>query len=145
MNPLFSAASQRQLALGHPELQRLMNLAREQIAFEIDDRQRGRTAQEASFASGHSKAHFGESAHNWSPSIAVDIHPVPLDWGNTKSFLALHDVIGQFDPATKFCSGLAKQLLIPITWGGDWDGDGSQTDQSLHDLPHYELRPWRDW
>ena len=146
MNPHFSAASQRRLAMAHPELQRLMNLARSQIAFEIDDSQRGRAAQELAFRTGHSKAHFGESAHNWSPAIAVDIHPIPLppDWP-PKLFLALHDVIGQWDPDTKFGSGLAKQLLIPITWGGDWNGNGSQTDQTLHDLPHYELRPWRQW
>jgi peptidoglycan L-alanyl-D-glutamate endopeptidase CwlK len=26
-----------------------------------------------------------------------------------------------------------------FTWGGDWDGDGDQTDQKLHDTPHLEL------
>lgn len=59
MNPKFSASSQRRLALAHPELQRIMNLARDQIAFEIDDSQRGRAAQEDAFREGNSKAHWG--------------------------------------------------------------------------------------
>ena len=145
MNTHFSAASQARLALAHPELQRLMNLARDQIAFEVDDSQRGRAAQEKAFNEHKSNAHFGQSAHNWSPSIAVDIHPVPLDWNNTKSFIALHDVIGDFDPATGRGRGLALQLKIPIRWGGDWDFDGNMANQKLHDLPHYELHPWRDF
>ncbi len=135
MNAHFSAASQQRLALAHPELQRLMNLARDQIAFEVDDSQRGRAAQEKAFAEHKSKAHFGQSAHNWSPAIAVDIHPVPLDWNNTASFIALSKVI----------LPLAKQLSIPIRWGGDWDGDGNMANQTLHDLPHYELTPWQEY
>ena len=26
-----------------------------------------------------------------------------------------------------------------LRWGGDWDKDGSTTDQNLNDLPHFEL------
>ena len=35
--------------------------------------------------------------------------------------------------------GIAYQLGIPMTWGGDWNGDGSNQDQTFHDLPHFEL------
>ena len=127
MNPKFTAASRRRLSLAHPELQRLMNLSRDQIAFEIGDSQRGRKAQEKAFASGHSRAHFGQSAHNWSPAVALDIHPLPLDWNNIPSFVALSKVI----------LPLAAQLRIPIRWGGSWT--------SIKDYPHYELHPWRDF
>lgn len=37
----------------------------------------------------------------------------------------------------------AKRLSIPMTWGGDWDGDGDKTDQKLYDPAHWELAFWR--
>jgi peptidoglycan LD-endopeptidase CwlK len=29
---------------------------------------------------------------------------------------------------------------VALTWGGDWNGDGSRADQLFHDLPHFELK-----
>ena len=34
----------------------------------------------------------------------------------------------------------ADELDISIRWGGDWNGDGTLTDQTFNDLPHFELR-----
>ena len=123
----FSEKSEKRLALAHPDLQRLMRAAREKIVFEILDSQRGRVAQEKAFREGHSKAHFGQSAHNWAPALALDIIPTPLDWEDLDSFIALSKVI----------LPLAKTMGIPLTWGGHW--------QKLKDFPHYELSPWRDF
>ena len=36
--------------------------------------------------------------------------------------------------------GVAKMLNIKIRWGGDWDSDNDLKDQTLYDLPHFELR-----
>lgn len=38
---------------------------------------------------------------------------------------------------------VAQSLSIPMTWGGDWDGDGDKTDQRLYDPAHWELAHWR--
>lgn len=33
----------------------------------------------------------------------------------------------------------AKELGIPIRWGGDWDMDGDSKDEKFYDGPHFEL------
>ena len=53
---------------------------------------------------------------------AVDIAPYPIDWNDTK----------RFDKLAEHIKKKAKQLNIPITWGGDW--------KTLVDMPHYELK-----
>jgi peptidoglycan L-alanyl-D-glutamate endopeptidase CwlK len=125
--PKFSAKSKASLAKARPELRRLF----EAVIFEIDctvlDSERGKAAQEKAFNAGNSKAHFGQSPHNYTPSIAVDVVPYPLDWNDLAAFRKLGKVV----------KAKAKELGIPINWGGDW--------RSLKDFPHYELSPWRDW
>jgi peptidoglycan L-alanyl-D-glutamate endopeptidase CwlK len=125
--PKFGAASKRNLAEAHPLLQQLFNAVILKTDCTVLDAQRNRQQQEQAFALGHSRAHFGQSAHNWSPAVAVDVVPYPLDWEDTKAFQALAHVVLE----------TAKELDIPITWGGSW--------ATLKDMPHYELTPWREW
>jgi peptidoglycan L-alanyl-D-glutamate endopeptidase CwlK len=125
--PKFSAASKARLAQAHPLLQKLFNAVILETDCTVLDAQRGKAAQEAAFAARRSRAHFGQSAHNWSPAVALDVVPYPLDWENTAAFRALAAVVKR----------KAKELGIPIAWGGDW--------KTLVDMPHYELSPWRDW
>jgi peptidoglycan L-alanyl-D-glutamate endopeptidase CwlK len=33
----------------------------------------------------------------------------------------------------------AGELGAAITWGGDWDGDGSSHDESFRDGPHFQI------
>ena len=123
----LSAASQKQLAEAHPLLRQLFDTVvrdNPQMKFQILDSRRGRKEQEKAFARGNSRAHFGQSPHNYSPAIALDITPVPLDWDDIPSFVAL----------SKPILAVAKRLAIPIGWGGTWD--------SIKDFPHYELTPW---
>jgi len=90
---------------------------------------RGRAAQEEAFNQGNSKAKFGKSPHNFSPSYAVDLSPYVgggIAWTDTDLFRKLADHM-------KAC---AKELGILITWGGDF--------KSIVDMPHYELTYWRD-
>lgn len=140
--PVFGKVSKANLAQAHPELQRLLIAAIKVIDFRILDSMRGRDEQELAFARGHSKAHFGQSAHNYSPSIAVDLFPKPYDWNNKQSFIDLWRVIGWWDGSKGI--GLAKALKIPIRWGGDWNMNGRFTDDGW-DFPHFELYPWRSW
>jgi peptidoglycan LD-endopeptidase CwlK len=123
--PKLSSASQGRLAGAHQLLQQLFAAVAEDAAILILDGQRGRAAQERAFALGNSRAHFGQSAHNWSPAIALDVAPAPLDWEDTKRFAALAGLV----------KVKAKAFGIPIVWGGDWP--------ELRDMPHYELDPWR--
>lgn len=129
----FDPGSAKRLAGAHPKIQEVMNAAREKIAFTVMDSQRGRAAQEKAYREKKSKAHFGQSAHNWSPAVAVDVAPIPLDWDNRESFIALSKVIMR----------IAKEKGVALRWGGDWNMDGSTSDG--WDLPHYELHPWRSW
>lgn len=132
-NEGFDVGARARLSKAHVKLQMLMNEARKHATFTILDSQRGRAAQEKAFKEGKSKAHFGQSAHNWDPAIALDIAPLPINWDDRKAFIAL----------SKIVLPLAKTMGIPIRWGGDWNMNGVLTDESFSDLPHYELHPWR--
>lgn len=134
MNTFTTAAAGR-LKQAHPMLQEVMNEAIKKYNFTILDSQRGRAAQEKAFHEKKSKAHFGESAHNWSPSVALDVAPLPIDWNNTAKFEELADIVMR----------IAKEKKIPLRWGGDWDMDGKRNRSGLIDLPHFELHPWRDF
>jgi peptidoglycan L-alanyl-D-glutamate endopeptidase CwlK len=125
--PSFSAKSKASLAKARPELQKLFAAVILEIDCTVLDSERGKAAQEKAFKAGNSKAHFGQSPHNFTPSIAVDVVPYPLDWDDIAAFKKLGAVVKR----------KAKELGIPISWGGDW--------RSLKDFPHYELSPWRDW
>lgn len=85
----LSAASSRRLAGAHPLLRQLFTAVAAQIPILVLDSQRGRRAQEQALAAGHSRAHFGQSAHNWSPAVALDVVPAPLDWNDFGRFVAL--------------------------------------------------------
>lgn len=122
------------LVNAHFDLQRVLKLAITRYDFTILCTYRNKADQEAAFVGGKSKAHFGQSPHNYIPSVAVDVVPYPIDWNNLKRFDELHDVMMQ----------AAKELGVPLRWGGDWDGNPS-TLNKLNDLPHFELNPWRDF
>jgi peptidoglycan L-alanyl-D-glutamate endopeptidase CwlK len=123
--PELSTASRQRLAAAHPLLRELFTAVAGKAAIEVLESQRGRSAQERAFALGHSRAHFGHSAHNWSPAIALDVVPTPLDWTDLDRFRALAALV----------KAEARARGVPLAWGGDW--------VRLRDMPHYELDPWR--
>jgi len=142
--PKFSPRSQKVLSELHPLLQQLMREAIKEVDFTLLDAQRGRAEQEKAFRLGNSQAHFGDSAHNYIPAVATDIAPYPLTW-NPAQFKKLWKVIGYYDPKGGDGFGIAKRLLIPTRWGGDWDRDGDWKDEHFRDWGHYELDPWRSF
>ena len=125
--PKLSTASQRRLAGAHPLLQTLFGSVAAKTPILILESQRGCAAQERAVALGHSRAHFGQSPHNFTPAIALDVVPAPVDWTNLGRFRALAMIV----------KTEAAALKIPLAWGGDWT--------SLKDMPHYELDPWRSF
>ena len=128
--PKLTAPAQKRLNAAHPLLIKLFTacLADPKCPrFTVLDSQRDRQAQERAFSLGHSKAHFGQSAHNWTPALALDVVPYPIDWDDLPRF----KVLGAFVEAK------ARQLGIPMSWGGRW--------KSFKDYPHYQLEPWREF
>jgi len=119
----------------HPNLQLIVDEAIKQIDFVILDAQRGRAEQEQAFKLGNTKAHFGQSAHNYIPAVAMDIVPYPIDFDNVDKFKAIAQVF----------LTIAKARKIPIRWGADWNMNDKTSDESFLDWGHFELHPWRDW
>jgi peptidoglycan LD-endopeptidase CwlK len=107
------------------------------IDFTIIDGLRTPDKQQALYDTGKSKTLH--SKHLKQPDgygHAVDIIPCSSDPWN--------DVVG-FDLIRKVMFESAKQLGVPLRWGGDWDGDGKSRnqgdkDEKFIDLPHYELK-----
>ena len=136
--------SKKNLAKAHPLLQKLFNaVAAETAAMNgkkpgiiVLDATRGKAAQELAFAQGRTKVHFGDSAHNYVPAIALDVCPAPIDWKDTSKFIIL---------GKRFVLPIAKEFGIPIRWGADWNMNSNLKDESFVDMPHYELHPWRSW
>lgn len=100
---------------------------------------RGEEIQNAFFESGASSKRFPDSKHNAllddqiTPcSEALDFGPWvngDIPWNDTNIFCV---VAGAFFAA-------AAELGVTIRWGGDWDMDGSTTDQKLMDFGHIEI------
>lgn len=138
--PKFGARSKANLAYAHPLLQQLMAEAIKETDFTVTDARRGRIAQESAFAAGNSKVHFGDSAHNYVPCVALDIYPSPIPRNmDTKAYRAR---LKAMQTAVKRA---ADWLGIPIRQGIDFNRNGDLTDDNFVDLPHVELYPWRDF
>lgn len=124
--PSFGKQSNKLLAEAHPDLQRVMREAIKYIDFSIIKGYRGKAEQEAAFKSGASKAHFGQSPHNFKPALAIDFIPYPFKgWSNTRDFNAVGMIILRE----------AAKLGIEVTWGKSF--------KSIVDYPHFELKNWR--
>ena len=118
---IFSPNSLSRLQTCHPLLQDLFNEVIKHQDCSVISGYRGREEQEAAFSDGKSKAHYGQSNHNFHPSLAVDVMPYPLNWEDIKG---IHRFAG-------FVKGIAAAKGIPIRWGGEF--------KNFFDGPHYEL------
>lgn len=131
--PKFGARSLENLSQAHPDIQKVMHEAIKHYDFTVICGYRGMKEQNAALKSGASKARFGQSPHNYKPSIAVDCVPYPLDWNDHEEFKKMGAVI----------MDAAKCLGVRLRWGGDWD-QNPKTDDGW-DKPHFELHPWRNY
>lgn len=127
--PNFSYSSNVNLAESHPELQRLFSRAVQNFDCTVLVGHRGKEAQTEAVRTGHSKTNWAASAHNKTPSNAVDVAPYPIDWSDRERF---HLFAG-------YVLGIANEMGISIRWGGDWDRDTEVKDNSFDDLVHFEL------
>lgn len=127
---------EKKLRKAHPLLRKLFTEVARQADIQILDAVRDKAAQELAFKQGHTKVHFGKSAHNYLPAIALDVVPLPINWKNHKAFIAL---------GKNIVMPTAARMKIPIRWGADWNMNGDLSDESFVDMPHYELHPWRTY
>lgn len=138
--PKFSTRSLTNLAFAHPLLKKLMSEAIKETDFVVTDARRGRIAQERAFAAGHSKVHFGDSAHNYVPCVALDIYPSPIPKNmDTKVYRA------KLKAMQIVIKRVADRLDIAIRQGIDFNRDGNLSNDNFVDLPHVELHVWRDF
>ena len=77
--------------------------------------------------------------NNQQPSLAVDVVPYPIDWGEAGTESEKRKAIARFYHFAGYVLRTAEKMDISIRWGGDWDGDKDFSDQSFDDLPHWEL------
>lgn len=122
--PSFSKRSLNNLATCHPDLIRVAQEAIKHFDFVVICGERGEKEQNAAYARGASNARYGQSAHNYSPSLAFDAVPYPIDWQNIKAFTEMCKV---FEKA-------AKTVNVSIRLGRDF---------RMRDYPHVELLNWR--
>ena len=126
---VFSKSSFDKLQTCHPDLQRLFQEVIKHYDCVVTEGYRGEEAQNAAFASGHSKLKYPNGKHNQKPSIAVDVVPYPVDYSDTNK---IYHFAG-------FVIATAYQLKINIRWGGSWDGSMDLKANKFNDLVHFEL------
>ena len=119
----------------HPQLQLVADTAAEAgCSFKVTTGYRDPAAQQIAFDTGKSKARPGQSPHNKKPARAFDFIPHPFTGWND---------ITAFRERAKMFRAAGEKVKHPVTWGRDWDGDGDETDQTLMDAPHIELKGWK--
>lgn len=126
--PHFSTRSTQNLATCDPRLEDLFKYIIKHYNCTILCGYRNEADQRSAVAAGASKLQWPHSKHNILPALAVDVVPYPVDWDDMKRWYHF----------AGFVLGVALEKGIPIRWGGDWDGDHKFTDQTFHDLPHWE-------
>ena len=138
---IFGSASVAKLDTCHPDLRdiALLALSRSPYDFTVVHGWRGEDIQNALQESGASTKRYPNSKHNHVDgngvplSLALDFAPWidnDIPWSDTHIFTI---VAGVFLAA-------AAELEVPVTYGGDWDSDGSTQDQTLMDWGHLELK-----
>lgn len=129
----YGAVSAFNLGTCHPDLQRLMRVTASRIPKRFDYSivcgHRNQADQEEAFRTKRSTKHWPDGEHNTLPSRALDFKPVAGGWNDEVMFGVVYGYI----------QCVADDLVIPIRWLGDGNGDGRTLDQKLRDLGHIEL------
>ena len=132
--PTFSMSSIAQLQTCDIRLQRVMLEVVKLVDIKILCGHRTKEEQDKAVREGKSKLYWPKSKHNSLPSRAVDIapwyvHKPNIDWNDTAGFIYVAGIV----------KGVSGILGFPIRWGGDWDQDNDQRDESFRDLVHFEI------
>lgn len=123
--PHFSSISLERLDTVHEDLQRLAHAVIKRRDCTVLAGKRNEIDQNQVFALGYSKAQYGESPHNVTPSYAIDLAPYPIRWDRWQDWVDFSAIVLKE----------AEKLGLDIVWGGTF---------KMRDGPHYELKGWRD-
>lgn len=134
--PSFGKVSLEQLKTCDPKLQFLFLEVVKVYDCKVVEGYRGKAAQDYAYYHGFSKVKFPDGNHNKRPSTAADVYPYPIA-ANMDSLSYVKRMIH----FAGYVQGIAKQMGIPIRWGGDWNENLVLADEKFADLPHFELRP----
>lgn len=104
--------------------------------FSIICSHRGQEEQKSAYLSGASKAKFGQSAHNFYPSFAVDVYPYPVPKKQVNGVIQLDSNSKEWDKMIFAFKSAAIKLGIEIECGIDW--------KKLVDKPHIEIKNWKE-
>lgn len=96
---------------------------------------RSKEEQEKAYLFGNSKAHFGESAHNYNPSFAMDVVPYPIPVKQKNGVVIWDDNSPEWKKMTDTFKAIAREMGIEITCGIDF--------KSFKDSPHIEIADWK--
>lgn len=142
--PNYSSRSKANLQTCHQDLRTLFNEVIKHFDCTIVCGERTVQEQQALYAKGRTAPGKivtrvdgvnKKSKHNYSPSLAVDVVPYPIDWEDEERMTYF----------AGFVMGIASQLKkegrihSDIRWGGDWDSDTSVKDEGFRDRPHFEI------
>jgi len=127
--PSYSKSSNRKLKECHTDIQRVFSIVIKHFDHKVIWGFRGQADQDVAYFAGNSKVKFPDSRHNVIPSMAIDIAPYPIDWGDERRFIFI----------AGFILGVAKLKGINLRWGGDWDRDTEVKDNKFNDYGHFEI------
>jgi peptidoglycan L-alanyl-D-glutamate endopeptidase CwlK len=152
--PAFGESSTKRLNTCHPNIKIICNEAIKYIDFSIVTGHRSKEKQDALYPV-FTKVKWPNSKHNSFPSVAVDvapyIKPYGTIFGNSEQLEEIMELRGISKTAANnfvlksyarligYMEAIAHSKNIKIRVGIDWDGDFDMTDQTFHDLGHWEL------
>lgn len=153
----YSLKSSSQLGTCHPHLQLLFHRVLGRRDHTILCGRRTRNAQQLAYDTHHSKVQWPNSPHNCALpngdddtsgiSMAVDLAPYPIDWGDTgtpeqnrKALARFYEFHGYVRREWELIREEIPAIDYDLTWGGDWDGDLDFSDQTFDDLVHWQLK-----
>lgn len=126
--PTFSKTSMARLQTCHPDIVAVCRELIKQYDFAVLCGHRGKAEQNQAYERGASRLKYPQSAHNKTPSHAVDMAPYPLDWDNLMRF---REMWYRFDALAKLMRERGE-IESKFEWGGEWN--------TLKDFPHIEIK-----
>jgi peptidoglycan L-alanyl-D-glutamate endopeptidase CwlK len=138
----FGNKSTTILSTCHRDLQVICREAIKTFDFSIYEGERPIDRQQQLFKDGKSKIDGinKKGKHNYSPSLAFDGAPYPIDFSeDSKKKARFYYWAGvMFTVADRLLQ--EGKITHKLRWGGDWDSDKDFTDQTFDDLCHFELK-----
>jgi len=140
MEYIWSPYSLSRRSTSHILLQQLFDEVLKKVDCRYECGHRNEAEQNRSYDLGLSKVQWPDSKHNLLPSLAADVIPFPVIWPEVKDGIKKYSLdLGRLYMFVGYVKGIAYKLGIPVRAGADWDSDFQISDQTFHDLPHWEL------